>query len=163
LKTEIRPSEMGVFLCHFNLVLFPCLPYNVAMKDKELKVKVDDEFIEKVDYLQRINDYKNRSDTVRKVVEKEYAKEKDLWNWTPFRTWDDMPQFGGSMLVTIVNCFGQRFVTEAYIHMEGSRVGWYVKDIIYAENWKEADFRLSHNWKVLAWMPSMMPFKEKDK
>ena len=44
------------------------------MKDKELKIKVDDEFIEKVDYLQRINDYKNRSDTVRKVVEKEYAK-----------------------------------------------------------------------------------------
>ena len=45
------------------------------MKDKELKVKVDDEFIEKVDYLQRINDYKNRSDTVRKVVEKEWRKE----------------------------------------------------------------------------------------
>ena len=58
------------------MTLFPRLPYNVAMKDKELKVKVDDEFIEKVDYLQRINDYKNRSDTVRKVVEKEWRKEQ---------------------------------------------------------------------------------------
>ena len=47
------------------------------MKDKELKIKVDDEFIDKVDYLQRINDYKNRSDTVRKVVEKEWRKEKE--------------------------------------------------------------------------------------
>ena len=46
------------------------------MKDKELKIKVDDNFIEKVDYLQRINDYKNRSDTVRKVVEKEWRKER---------------------------------------------------------------------------------------
>ena len=45
------------------------------MKDKELKIKVDEQFIEKVDYLQHINDYKNRSDTVRKVIEKEYAKE----------------------------------------------------------------------------------------
>lgn len=37
-------------------------------------MRVDEDFIEKVDYLQKINDYKNRSDTVRKVVEKEYAK-----------------------------------------------------------------------------------------
>ena len=80
---------MGVFLCPLNLDLFPRLPYNVGMKDKGLKIKVDDQFIEKVDYLQRINDYKNRSDTVRKVVEKEYRKEclafpncqdcKDYW------------------------------------------------------------------------------------
>ena len=47
------------------------------MKDKTLIVKVDDQFIEKVDYLQKINDFKNRSDTVRKVVEKEYRKEKE--------------------------------------------------------------------------------------
>lgn len=45
------------------------------MKDKTLIIKVDEEFTKKVDYLQRINDYKNRSDTVRKVVEKEYRKE----------------------------------------------------------------------------------------
>ena len=47
------------------------------MKDKEIKIRADEEFMEKVDYLQRINDYKNRSDTVRKVVEKEYRKEKE--------------------------------------------------------------------------------------
>lgn len=46
------------------------------MKDKELKIKVDDNFIGKVDYLQMINSYKNRSDTVRQVVEKEYFKER---------------------------------------------------------------------------------------
>lgn len=54
--------------------------YNVGMKnnkDKEIRLRVDEDFIEKVDYLQRINDYKNRSDTVRKVVEKEYRKEKE--------------------------------------------------------------------------------------
>lgn len=66
------PLEWG-----FLLTLFPRLPYNIAMKDKELKIKVDDQFIEKVDYLQRINDFKNRSDCVRKVVEKEYNKEKE--------------------------------------------------------------------------------------
>lgn len=46
------------------------------MKDKEIKIRANEEFIEKVDYLQKINGYKNRSDTVRKVVEKEYRKEK---------------------------------------------------------------------------------------
>ena len=66
---------MRVFLCPFNLDLFPRLPYNVGMKDKELKIKVDDQFIEKVDYLQKINGFKNKSDTVRKVVEKEWRKE----------------------------------------------------------------------------------------
>ena len=40
-------------------------------------MRVDEDFIDKVDYLQRINDYKNRSDTMRKVVEKEYRKEKE--------------------------------------------------------------------------------------
>ena len=59
-----------------SIVLFPRLPYNVGMKDKEIKVKVNTEFIEKVDYLQRINDYKSRSDCIRKTVEKEYRKER---------------------------------------------------------------------------------------
>lgn len=68
---------MRVFLCPFNLDLYKRLPYTVYMKDKTLIVKVDDQFIEKVDYLQKINDFKNRSDTVRKVVEKEYRKEKE--------------------------------------------------------------------------------------
>ena len=47
------------------------------MKDSEIRIRTDKEFLEKVDYLQKINDFKNRSDTVRKVVEKEYRKEKE--------------------------------------------------------------------------------------
>lgn len=45
------------------------------MKDKNLIIKVDDEFLEKVDYIERINGYKNKSDTVRKTIEKEYNRE----------------------------------------------------------------------------------------
>lgn len=132
------------------------------MKDKELKIKVDDQFIEKVDYLQRINDYKNRSDTVRKVVEKEWRKEGGI-DWRPFRDWHDAPE-GGSVFVAVTNCFGQHFVVEAYwiVSLNG-KVGWWTNDINYAENWKEGDFRLSHNWKVIAWMPKMIPYKEKEK
>lgn len=58
------------------------------MKDKTLIVKVDDQFIEKVDYLKRINDFKNRSDTVRKVVEKEYRKEQLSVDDLKLPTWD---------------------------------------------------------------------------
>ena len=47
------------------------------MKDKQMIVLVDDEFLEKVDYIQRINDYKNKSEAVRKTIEKEYRKEKE--------------------------------------------------------------------------------------
>ena len=47
------------------------------MKEERIEIRADEGFVEKVDYLQRINDYKNRSDTVRKVVEKEYRKEKE--------------------------------------------------------------------------------------
>lgn len=45
------------------------------MKDKQMIVLVDDEFLEKVDYIQRINDYKSKSETIRKTIEKEYRKE----------------------------------------------------------------------------------------
>ena len=151
---------MGVALCPSALALFPRLPYNVAMKDKELKVKVDDEFIEKVDYLQRINDYKNRSDTVRKVVEKEYRKEVPAYDWTPFSSfgeWDDWER--GIRLATIQNRFGQTFMTIVFLHIDVSKPCWYTKDIHYAENWKEGDFHLSHNWKVIALMPMPIPFK----
>ena len=45
------------------------------MKDKEIKIRADGGFVEKVDYLKRINGYQNRSETIRKTVEKEYRKE----------------------------------------------------------------------------------------
>ena len=66
---------MGVFFCPFNLALSVQISYNVRMKEERIEIRADEGFVEKVDYLQRINDYKNRSDTVRKVVEKEYVKE----------------------------------------------------------------------------------------
>ena len=46
------------------------------MKDKTLIVKVDENFIEKVDYLKQINGYRTRSETIRKLVYKEWFKEK---------------------------------------------------------------------------------------
>ena len=49
--------------------------YNVGMKDSEIRIRTDKEFLDKVDYLQRINGYKSKSDTIRKTVEKEYRKE----------------------------------------------------------------------------------------
>ena len=49
--------------------------WNVSTK--QMIVLVDDEFLEKVDYIERINGYKNKSDTVRKTIEKEYRKEKE--------------------------------------------------------------------------------------
>ena len=65
------------FFCPFNLALSVQISYNVRMKEERIEIRADEGFVEKVDYLQRINDYKNRSDTVRKVVEKEYRKEKE--------------------------------------------------------------------------------------
>lgn len=50
------------------------------MKDKTLIVKVDEDFTKKVDYLKQINGYKNRSETIRKTVEKEWRKENTLYN-----------------------------------------------------------------------------------
>ena len=66
---------MRVFLCHSALYLWEQISYNVGMKDKEIKIRADEGFVEKVDYLKRINGYQNRSETIRKTVEKEYRKE----------------------------------------------------------------------------------------
>lgn len=46
------------------------------MKDKLLQMRVDEEFLSKLDYLKDINGYKNNSDTVTKTIEKEFRKEK---------------------------------------------------------------------------------------
>ena len=47
------------------------------MKDKLLQIRVDGEFLSKLDYLQKINGFKTIAETVRKIVEKEYRKEKE--------------------------------------------------------------------------------------
>jgi hypothetical protein len=50
------------------------------MKDKEIRVRADEDFVKKVDYLKQINRHKNRSDTIRKVVEKEFMKEEIVYD-----------------------------------------------------------------------------------
>ena len=50
------------------------MPYNVCM-EKRIYIRVTDEFVKRVEYLKRINGYKTISETVRKIVDKEYRKE----------------------------------------------------------------------------------------
>lgn len=45
------------------------------MRDKTLQIRADDDFLAKVDYLRRVNGWKSTSETVRKIIEKEYRKE----------------------------------------------------------------------------------------
>ena len=53
------------------------------MKEERIEIRANEEFVEKVDYLKRINDYKSRADTIRKTVEKEYRKETDDCRYFP--------------------------------------------------------------------------------
>lgn len=46
------------------------------MRDKLLQIRVDAEFLSKLEYLRKIHGYKTQSETVRKLVEKEWRKEK---------------------------------------------------------------------------------------
>ena len=45
------------------------------MKDKLLQIRVDEDFLSKLKYLQRINGFRTVAETVRKLLEKEYKKE----------------------------------------------------------------------------------------
>ena len=47
------------------------------MKDKKIQVRASDEFLAMLEYLKRINGFKNLSETIRKIIEKEYRKEKE--------------------------------------------------------------------------------------
>ncbi len=46
------------------------------MKDKILQIRVDAEFLSKLEYLRNINGFRSVAETVRKLVEKEFRKEK---------------------------------------------------------------------------------------
>ena len=46
------------------------------MKDKIIQIRVDAEFLSKLEYLRHINGFKSIAETVRKIVEKEFRKEK---------------------------------------------------------------------------------------
>ena len=45
------------------------------MKDKVLQIRVDKEFLSKLEYLKTINNFKTVAETIRKTVEKEFRKE----------------------------------------------------------------------------------------
>ena len=45
------------------------------MKDKLLQIRVDSEFLSKVEYLMKINRFRTIAETIRKIIEKEYRKE----------------------------------------------------------------------------------------
>ena len=47
------------------------------MKDKLLQVRVDEVFLDKLKYLQRINGFKTIAETIRKIIEKEFRKEQE--------------------------------------------------------------------------------------
>ena len=47
------------------------------MKDKLLQIRVDKEFLSKLEYLRKINGFKSIAETVRKIVEKEFRKESE--------------------------------------------------------------------------------------
>lgn len=45
------------------------------MKNKLLQIRVDEDFLSKLEYLQRVNGFKTVAETVRKIVEKEFRRE----------------------------------------------------------------------------------------
>lgn len=45
------------------------------MKDKMLRIRVDSDFLSKLEYLRKINGFKTVAETVRRIVEKEFRKE----------------------------------------------------------------------------------------
>lgn len=47
----------------------------VVMKDKLIQIRADAKFFSKLEYLRSINGFKSTSETIRKIVEKEWKKE----------------------------------------------------------------------------------------
>lgn len=45
------------------------------MRDKLLQIRVDEDFLHKLEYLRKINGFKTIAETVRKIIEKEFRKE----------------------------------------------------------------------------------------
>ena len=45
------------------------------MKDKLIQIRVDKEFLSKLDYLKQINGYRTIAETIRQIIEKEFRKE----------------------------------------------------------------------------------------
>jgi len=45
------------------------------MKEKRLQIRVTEEFLKKLEYLKQINGFRTISETIRRIVEKEYRRE----------------------------------------------------------------------------------------
>ena len=45
------------------------------MKDKLLQIRVDKDFLSKLEYLRKINGFRTVAETVRNIIEKEFRKE----------------------------------------------------------------------------------------
>lgn len=46
-------------------------------KDKVYQLRIDDEFLHKLEFLKQIHGFRTIAETIRKIIEKEYRKEKD--------------------------------------------------------------------------------------
>lgn len=80
------------------------------MKDKQMLILVDGEFLDKVEYLKRINGYKTKSETVRKTVEKEYNKEKEaLPDWMKPCVYSKDGRCSACKILS-VSCDGEKWV-----------------------------------------------------
>jgi hypothetical protein len=49
----------------------------VTLKDKMLRIRVDSDFLLKLEYLRKINGFRTIAETVRRIVEKEFRKETE--------------------------------------------------------------------------------------
>ena len=47
------------------------------MKNKLLQIRIDEAFQTKLEYLKKINGYRSISETIRKIIEKEFRKESE--------------------------------------------------------------------------------------
>ena len=64
------------------------------MKDKMLRIRVDSDFLSKLEYLRKINGWRTIAETVRKIVEKEYRKNKNRAEKRLITTCEDMVKVG---------------------------------------------------------------------
>ena len=99
-------------------------------------VMVDDEFLEKVDYIEKINGYKNKSDTVRKTIEKEYRKEKEKmsklnWHYSA----KERPTKEGTYLCVLLHNVPKRIYKDdgMYEDEKGRRFEWGETEKVIAE------------------------------
>lgn len=83
------------------------MPYNVYMKEKQIHIRTDEEFMEKLEYLTMVNNYHSASEAVRKVIEKEYRKERttaeELAQWIPEQVMHHATDWCGLEGVTMWN------------------------------------------------------------